>query len=475
MKRYNKKVYKKISNKRRLYFVILFSLILSIGLGYAYLQSVLTFSGTTKISKNNWDIHFENLTSTDNTKVSITNDTTVTLNVTLNPGDSFEYTVDAVNNGSIDAKIGSITPITVPSAYQNVIEYSLNYEYPGENEVISVNDVLRSGKKEPIKFTIRYKGEDELDSDVEGATLNLNFTISYVQADSNITEVEHIYRYPDNKVCMKAKNLHTEECSRTDSRGCIANGYSQGATITYGHTDSTKLDNGTLKNGVSQGYALDCDVNGNGVVDTDTNGNSTERFYYVSDFYDTNLSTPAFNSNYATLIYYDNVGASAYHGTSSSYNNYSGPSALLSSLPTSGSSGTWKNVSLLNTQRQIRNERGGTTSGNGSYTLPKFSYTGRAARLLTVQEVNSACNITVGSQTKGELDSCEFLMEDTAYSKTSGCTGSCIYWLETPYAAGSIGVWYVTGGNRDVMGTVAYITNGSRPAVDILKSDISLK
>ena len=64
MKRYNKRVYKKISNKRRLYFVILFSLILSIGLGYAYLQSVLTFSGTTKISKNNWDIHFDNLNYT---------------------------------------------------------------------------------------------------------------------------------------------------------------------------------------------------------------------------------------------------------------------------------------------------------------------------------------------------------------------------------------------------------------------------
>ena len=457
MKRYNKRVYKKISNKRRLYFVILFSLILSIGLGYAYLQSVLTFSGTTKISKNNWDIHFDNLTSTDNTKVSIQNNTSVVLNVTLNPGDSFEYTVDAVNNGTIDAMIGSITPISVPSAYQSVIEYSLNYDSPAEGEVISVNDVLRSGTSEPIKFTIRYKGEDELDSDVEGATLNLNFTISYVQADSNITEVEHA----QPPLCKKATTLHTETCSRT-SNGCYATGYYSGGskgttTITYGHTTGSTL---------TPGYALTCDVNGDGDYNE-----TTERFYYVSDFYDTN--TKSFNTDYATLIYYDNVGASAYYGTSSSYNNYSGPSALLSTLPATS---TWKNVSLLNTQRQILNESGGTTSGNGSYNLPKFAYTGKAARLLTAQEVNSACNITVGSKTKGELDSCEFLMEDTMYSKESGWAGgSGYYWLETPYASSPIYVWYVVGKYRRVSTYYACNSYGVRPVVDILKSNISLK
>ena len=468
MKRYNKRVYKKRNNKRRLYFVILFSLILSIGLGYAYLQSVLTFSGTTKISKNNWDIHFENLKGSDDTSVTLNGTTGVRANITLSPGESYTYTVKAVNNGSIDAKIGSITPISIPAAYQNIIEYSLNYEYPGENEVISVNDVLRSGTSETIKFKVKYKDEDDLTDDVSEVTLNLNFSVNYIQADENITEVTH--KYP---TCKPAETLHTETCSRTDSNGCIAKGYTNGATITYGHTDSTKLVNGQLTNGVSQGYALDCDVNGNGVVDTDTNGNSTERFYYVSDFYDTNLSTPAFNSDYATLIYYDNVGASAYHGTSSSFNNYSGPSALLSTLP---STSTWKNVSLLNEQRQILNESGGKTSGNGSYTLPKFSYAGYAARLLTAQEVNSACNITVGSYTKGELDSCEFLMEDSAYSKTSGCSGgACFYWLETPRASISYGVWFVNGYGRGVDLANACGSFGVRPAVDILKSNISLQ
>ena len=467
MKRYNKRVYKKISNKRRLYFVILFSLILSIGLGYAYLQSVLTFSGTTKISKNNWDIYFENLSSTDNTKVSITNNTTVTLNVTLNPGDSFEYTVDAVNNGSIDAKIGSITPITVPSAYQDVIEYSLNYDSPAEGEVISVNDVLRSGTSEPIKFTIRYKGEDELDSDVEGVTLNLNFTISYVQADSNITEVEHI------SLCKKATTLHTETCSRT-SDGCYAVGYYSGGskgttTIKYGHTDSTKLVNGQLTNGVSQGYALTCDVNGDGVYNE-----TTERFYYVSDYYDTNEKK--FNDKYATLIYYKNYGSSAVAYNSSNY-NYQGPTTLLTSLPTSGSSGTWKNISLVNEQRQILNQYEGNTTTGG--TLPKFAYTGKAARLLTTQELSKACiNVTEGSSRTGDLDSCEYLMEDTFYSKSSHskCSGgNCYYRFETPLSFSSESLFSTGGPFRYVGAMSASNPSGVRPAVEILKSDISLK
>ena len=269
-------------------------------------------------------------------------------------------------------------------------------------------------------------------------------------------------------VCKKATTLHTETCNSRSGYGCLAKGYAQGATITYGHTTGSTL---------TPGYALTCDVDGDGTYDE-----ATERFYYVSDYYDTN--TKSFNTDYATLIYYKNYGSSAVAYNSSEY-NYEGPTTLLSSLPTSGDSGTWKNISLVNEQRQILNESGGTTvttySGS-TYNLPKFSYAGYAARLLTAQEVNSACNITVGSGTyasgtTGELDSCEFLMEDTVYSKTSGCSGGhCYYWLETPQASSSIRVWFVYGDTREVtLSKYANDSFGVRPAVEILKSSISLK
>ena len=465
MKRYNKRAYTRRSNKRKLYLVTVFFLLLSIGLGYAYLQSVLTFSGTTKISKNNWDIHFDNLTSTDNTKVSIQNNTSVVLNVTLNPGEEFTYTVDAVNNGTIDAMIGSITPISVPAAYQNVIEYSLNYEYPGENETISVNDVLRSGTSETIKFKVKYKDEDDLEGDVSEVTLNLNFSVNYIQADENITEVTH--KYP---TCKKAETLRTETCNSQSGYGCLAKGYAQGATITYGHTDSSKLTNGQLTNGQSGGYALDCDVSGNG---------DYERFYYVSDLYTGTVNgTDQFDSDYAVLIYHKNIGTSGvgYYYENSANENWHGPVTLLSSLPTRS---TWTNekIILKSTSRTIVNEQGAATTNNGSNTIENpFVYTDRVGRLLTVQEINKSCNITVGSYTTGELDSCEYLMEDSAYSKTSGCSGrSCYYWLETPRASTSRHAWNVGANVRYVGYGSVNNPNGVRPVVEILKSSISLE
>ena len=132
-------------------------------------------------------------------------------------------------------------------------------------------------------------------------------------------------------------------------------------------------------------------------------------------------------------------------------------------------------MELKNTTRQILNESGGTITTGGN--LPSFSYSGYAARLLTTQELSKGCNnLTVGNQTTGELDVCEYLMEDSNYSKTSGWSGgSGYYWLESPRASNSNHVWYVSGNNRVVYIYSAYYAFGVRPAVDILKSDISLQ
>ena len=302
---------------------------------------------------------------------------------------------------------------------------------------------------------------------------------AYLNTDLTMENSVKLNSYTKNKiVCKKATTLHTETCSRT-SNGCIAKGYTNGATITYGHTDSSKLTNGQLTNGQSGGYALDCDLNGNGVVDVDTNGNSTERFYYVSDLYTGTVNgTDQFDSDYAVLIYHKNIGTSGarYYYENSAQENWHGPVTLLSSLPTRS---TWtnENIGLKNTSRTIYTETGTTLITDGSHNIENpFVYTDRVGRLLTVQEINKSCNITVGSYTTGELDSCEYLMEDSAYSKTSGCSGgTCYYWLETPHASDSCYAWDVIGNYRSVRSNFVDNTYGVRPAVEILKSSISLE
>ena len=195
--------------------------------------------------------------------------------------------------------------------------------------------------------------------------------------------------------CKRATTLHTATCSSENGYGCKGAGMSSGATITYGNLGNK----GTIR----AGDAFDCDVNGDGTYDT-----SKERFYYVSE-----LNT---NSNYAVLIYYSNVSGGTPTATvafayDTSNENWHGPQTGIAQLPTTSQ---WKNMKLFNTSRAITNEQGGTSTVGGEFPTA-FSYNGYAARLLTIQEVNKACGIKLETHTKGELDNCKYLMENTLY------------------------------------------------------------
>ena len=290
---------------------------------------------------------------------------------------------------------------------------------------------------------------------------------AYLNTDLSMENSVKLNSYT-KAVCKKATELHTEICAGSFS-GCIAKGYTNGDTITYGHTDSSKLTNGQLTNGQSGGYALDCDVSGNG---------DYERFYYVSDLYTgTTGGVDQFDSDYAVLIYHKNIGTAGaiYYTIDSKYENWHGPVTLLPSLPTRS---TWTNekIGLKSTSRTIVNELGTQTTNKGSNAIENpFNYTGAVARLLTVQELNKSCNITIGNLTNGELDGCEYLMEDSEYSKSSGVSGGIgVYWLETPCSSNRGMVWRVMGRSRNVNDDYVSLTLGVRPVIEIKKTDISL-
>ena len=259
-------------------------------------------------------------------------------------------------------------------------------------------------------------------------------------------------------MCKRATVLHKENCENADytSYFCQADGYSIGSEIEYGSL-GTK---GTL----SSGDAFDCDVNGDGTYDPDT-----ERFYYISDV--TNGITT--DNNTAVLIYYSNVSAgvpsnsTTYAYYSAESENWHGPETAIQQLPTTSQ---WK-TTLTNTKRQITTETNATATKGG--TLPEFSYEGYAARLLTVQEVNAGCDITVGRYNQGELSTkCKYLMENTKYSNTSNYVSG--EWLETPNTGSSYVVWNIVGISRDVNNSAVVKSDsyGVRPAIEVAKTDI---
>ena len=255
-------------------------------------------------------------------------------------------------------------------------------------------------------------------------------------------------------MCKRATTLHKEVCATTDtSHLCGADGYTNGSEIEYGSL-GTK---GTL----TSGDAFDCDVNGDGTYDP-----ATERFYYVSDM--TNGIT--IDNNTAVLIYYNNVSGGVSDNTKtyaydSSGESYYGPRTAVQQLPTTTQ---WK-TTLTNTKRQITTEIG--TTSIGGTTLSEFSYEGYAARLITAQEVNEGCGITVGRYTTGELSAkCKYLMENTQYSIGNQLAGE---WLESPNSNSSSN-WYVIGSMRFIANSDPSTSNdaGVRPAIEVAKTSI---
>ncbi|CDD29058.1 uncharacterized protein BN654_00737 [Clostridium sp. CAG:433] len=266
-------------------------------------------------------------------------------------------------------------------------------------------------------------------------------------------------------ICKRASILHTEECTQTDSQyycsgvGYTTSGTKGTSTITYGNLGT----NGML----TSGDAFDCDVNGDGVYDSET-----ERFYYVSDYY--NTSTKSFENDTAVLIYYNNVSTgSPSNNTTYAYDssgeNFHGPRTAFAQLPTTSQ---WSNMSLKNTTRAILNENESNTTKGG--VLPSnYSYEGYAARLLTLQEIRQATEINNMPTFKvGELDNFTYLMENTKFSSDSNSAWT--WWLENARSDNSICAWYVNGYHRLVTNDIVSYAGlvGVRPVIEVSKKNI---
>ena len=180
-------------------YLFIFMLVCSLGIGYAFLRTELSINGTADFLDARWDVHFANLVvnpdsvslSTGNTAATISASTTeVTYSITLNePGDFYEFTVDAVNAGNMDAMIETITSkmgganiTTLPSYMEYYVTYNDGIE-------LAPNQYLKAGTTEKYKVHIGFKKEisaSDLTGQVENKTLS--FSVTYVQADENAVD-----------------------------------------------------------------------------------------------------------------------------------------------------------------------------------------------------------------------------------------------------------------------------------------------
>ena len=212
--------------------ILLFILILGLGIGYSYLNTELNINGTANINSANWSVYWNNVQvsngSVEATTPTISNQTTVSFDVTLaEPGDYYEFTVDAVNGGSIDAMIDTIdsklngTTITTLPDY---LEYTVTYS---DGLVLEPNHELLANTTETYKVRIEYRTDINANQlPATNQTLSLQFTVTYRQATDAAVAVDHSF------------NGHSWET--------IINNIKSGNTNNYNVGDTKTVDMGSL-------------------------------------------------------------------------------------------------------------------------------------------------------------------------------------------------------------------------------------
>ncbi len=169
-------------------------LIVVLGIGYAYINSDLNINGTAQVNHANWDVHWANIQvkngSVSASSPTISNQTTVNYSVTLNqPGDYYEFTLDAVNGGIMDAMIDTIssklngaTITTLP----DYLSYTVTYE---DGVELEQNHLLAANSMETYKVNIKYRDNIEANQlPASNQTLSLQFTVTYRQANDDAVD-----------------------------------------------------------------------------------------------------------------------------------------------------------------------------------------------------------------------------------------------------------------------------------------------
>ena len=267
-------------NRRMLSIILCIVLIctLTLSIAYAALSAVLTISGNAEVVASSWDVYLDNIKVTSgsvNTGLPIiTSKTTVNFSTNLSiPGDYYEFTVDVVNNGTIDAMIDSIskTP-TLTDKQAKYLNYIIEYQ---NGESINSKQLLEKNSFVRLKVRVEFR-DDIMSSDLPtvSETLNLTFTVDYVQSDIDIVKVENNgVEYSMKFVTGNVDTIGSEVCVKEECFYIFSSGVDTVKLISkYNlHVGSVLKDEDILEplnnpTGIQDSSAIGCDGDGEGVI-----------------------------------------------------------------------------------------------------------------------------------------------------------------------------------------------------------------
>ena len=318
-------------------------LILLLGIGFAALAANLKIDGTVNVAKTSWDVHFENVSITEgsvtaNPAPTSDDATTTEMAYTINftkPGDYFEFTVDIVNAGTIDAMVdvvsnnayadaSSTTPITLPTYLSSTVTY-----YDGM--AIQPNQLLAHNTSEKIKVRVEFKKDIEISDLPSDGNISIVFKFigDYKQADENAINLNSWIlptgKTKDNlevgdEICIRNQCFNFLHYDGTNNEDIVmlakynlkvGNIYNSSYTKTGEYTSSN--EGYGLQSSEAKGYVSGASTYNGTVAFSSTNywydGSSLKPEYgtsYPADVYDvTNYKEAPSESNYSVAYYVD--------------------------------------------------------------------------------------------------------------------------------------------------------------------------
>ena len=121
--------------------------------------------------------------STTSKTPTIIDSRTISFSTTLSkPGDFYEFTIDVINSGTIDAMIDGITKTPdLTDTQKKYLNYIVEYQ---NGTVISTKQLVSKNSYVRLKVKLEFRKDISVsDLPTQSETLNLSFKVNYIQSD----------------------------------------------------------------------------------------------------------------------------------------------------------------------------------------------------------------------------------------------------------------------------------------------------
>lgn len=177
-------------SKNGIWFALV-AIIVLLGVGYSALTSTLDINGITNVTTTRWNVNLANVQVTAGSVTAPaptinSSNSTINYQVTLaNPGDFYEFTVDAKNLGSIDAMIESVSSkynsVEITNNLPKYLNYRVSYD---DDSTIVANQRLNAGQTKKIKIRVEFRSVvNPTDLPTSNQSMSFSFQIKYIQVE----------------------------------------------------------------------------------------------------------------------------------------------------------------------------------------------------------------------------------------------------------------------------------------------------